>query len=74
METLTRSVRPVGRATFLFVRPSFLDGVATLLNIGGRSHARYATSASPQEADRRALTQDWAAVGDSLRGAMASRR
>lgn len=58
------------RATFLFCTPSWVDGLAGVINISGRTHVRYTTSGSALEADARAQRQDWLAVGDSLRGAM----
>lgn len=62
----------VSRATFLFSMPSTLDGMAEIFNVPGNNHVQYSTSRSGAEADRRALTQDWAAYADEMR--MAAKR
>lgn len=56
---------------FLFARPSFLEGIGRLFDIGGTLN-EYNTSPTPQEADRIALTADWMSVGDALTSAMAA--
>lgn len=57
------------RSAFLFGVPTFLDGLAQTFNVAGTDHSVYSTSATADEADRRALRQDWAAYGDDLRRA-----
>lgn len=52
------------RATFLFRSPSWLDGVAQLLNLRGAGYHAYRASPTPGAADQRAAVQDWAAVLD----------
>jgi hypothetical protein len=54
---------------FLYARPSFLEGVARLMDFGNALND-YNRSDRPQEADERALRADWYAVGDDLRAAM----
>jgi hypothetical protein len=56
--------------SFLFARPSFLEGVARLLDVGGTLN-EYNTSPNGRLADYNALRMDWKAVGDALRQAMA---
>ncbi len=56
---------------FLFARPSFLEGIARIVDFGGFLN-EYNTSETPQEADFRALAADWQVVGDDLRTAMQS--
>lgn len=46
---------------FLFARPSFLGGMARVLDIGG-TQQEYNYSLSGEQADRIALEQDWRAV------------
>lgn len=55
---------------FLFARPSFLEGVARVLDIGATLQ-EYNAHATPQEADRAAIANDWRAIGADLRQAMA---
>jgi len=49
----------------LFARPSFISGFARVLDIGGTFNA-YNQSATPEEADRRAIQSDWLAVGQDM--------
>lgn len=51
------------RATFLFTMPSFIQGAAQVFDMSGDGVVCYNTS---DNADERALYQDWAAVGDDL--------
>ena len=53
----------------LYSRPSFLSGAARLVDLGG-TFDRYQTSASPAQADSRALAQDWQSTGKALRKAL----
>ena len=54
---------------FLYARPSFLEGVARLLDMGGTLN-EYNASRSGQEADDAALRSDWAAIGQDMRDAI----
>ena len=54
---------------FLYARPSFAEGVGRLMDFGNALN-EYNRSATPREADERALRADWYAVGDDLRAAM----
>ena len=56
-------VDPHHRSTFLFTMPNFMQGAAYLFDLSGNGVTCYNTS---EEADERALYQDWAAVGDDL--------
>lgn len=55
--------------TFLFARPSFLEGLARIFDFSGALN-EYNISATPEQADARALRSDWMAVGDDLRNAL----
>lgn len=58
---------------YIFVKPSFLRGVARAVDIGGSlSKDAFVLSASPVEADRRAIASDWRAVNRDVNEAMAS--
>ena len=57
------------RTDFLFARPSFLEGVASALDIGG-TLIEYNQSQTPLEADRRAISSDWAIVGQDIQTAL----
>lgn len=54
---------------FLFAQPSFLSGVARVLDLFG-TFDEYNVSPTPAEADYRALRSDWAKVGQDLQAAM----
>jgi hypothetical protein len=55
---------------FLFARPSFLSGIARLLDFSG-SLKVYNEHNSGAEADARAFLEDWRALGDDFRTAIA---
>jgi hypothetical protein len=50
---------------FLFAEPSFLTGLASVMDIGG-SLLTYNLSRSGKEADERAIASDWAVVGSEI--------
>ena len=57
----------IGRySDLLYAQPSFLEGIGRLVDFAGLLED-YNYSATPEEADRSALTADWYAVGDDLR-------
>jgi hypothetical protein len=49
----------------LFPRPSIFDGLARLFDSSG-SLNKYNTSRTPAEADIKAMTADWNAVGEDI--------
>ncbi|MGB1287071.1 MAG: hypothetical protein ACPG7F_11100 [Aggregatilineales bacterium] len=49
----------------LFAKPSFLTGVARLIDVFGKMNT-YNTSATEEQADYNALYSDWLAVGDAM--------
>jgi hypothetical protein len=52
---------------FLFVAPSFLRGLGTVLDIGGTAESgNYSVSKTPTEADVRAMASDWVMVGQDI--------
>jgi hypothetical protein len=56
---------------FLFAQPSFLAGIGRAFDIGG-VFDDYNVSATPAQADARAIGADWQVVGKDLRDAMAA--
>ena len=56
-------------STFLFARPSFLEGVARVLDIGGTLNV-YNASPTPELADYLAVYSDWLAAGADITDAM----
>lgn len=54
---------------FLFARPSFLEGIARTLDMGGTLQ-EYNSSVSSEQADALALGADWRVVGEDLLRAM----
>lgn len=53
----------------LYARPSFLEGVARVLDLGGTLN-EYDTGRTGTEADALAIWSDWAAIGQDIRCAM----
>lgn len=52
-------------STVLFARPSFLEGVARVMDLGD-TLTEFNQSLSPEQADAVALEMDWRAVGQDL--------
>ncbi len=50
---------------FLFANPSFLSGMAAVMDIGG-GLLIYNSSRTGLEADERAIASDWAIVGSDI--------
>ncbi len=60
-----------GETCFLFASPSFMQGMASAVDIGG-TLVVYNESRTIQEADARAIGSDWAMVGKDIRAAVQS--
>lgn len=56
-------------SSFLFARPSFVEGVARLLDFADTLDD-YNYSPSPEAADFYAFANDWRAVGEDIRKAI----
>ncbi|MGI6252104.1 MAG: hypothetical protein ACOYJV_01575 [Aminivibrio sp.] len=54
---------------FLFAKPGFFGGMAATLDIGS-TLTIYNESASPEEADAKAMESDWGVVGQDILAAM----
>jgi hypothetical protein len=50
---------------FLYARPSFLEGLARVIDFGNILQ-EYNTSSTPEVADERAIRADWNAIGDDM--------
>ena len=50
---------------FLFARPSFLEGIARMMDFGSSLNI-YNESKTPEEADSMAILNDWYAVGQDM--------
>ena len=59
------------KTQFLFARPSFVEGVARVLDLGATLQI-YNQSATAGEADARASVADWLAVGEDISAAIES--
>lgn len=59
----------MNRSDFLFARPSFIGGMASVLDLGSTLSV-YNESPSTEDADIRALTSDWHTTGEDLKSAM----
>lgn len=56
---------------YIFIRPSFMSGVARALDIGGGlSMQAVLTSRTPADADARALASDWRITNRDVNKAM----
>ena len=53
---------------FLFATPSFISGMGRAIDLGGTMTV-FNTSDTPEEADARAIFNDWLAVGNDMREA-----
>lgn len=53
------------KSTFLFARPSFIEGMARIMDLGATMQI-YNDSKTEKEADIRALKKDWEAVGEDV--------
>ena len=53
---------------FLFSSPSWIQGVASAMDLGG-TLVEYNVSKTPQEADVRAIASDWAITGKDIQRA-----
>ena len=54
---------------YLFARPSFIEGVARIMDIGGTLN-EYNYASDGQEADAIAIWSDWAVIGQDMYKAM----
>ncbi|HEY4526938.1 MAG TPA: hypothetical protein VJK53_03785 [Candidatus Paceibacterota bacterium] len=54
----------------LYAEPSFAEGIARIMDIGGTLQV-YNASKTEQEADVTALKNDWRAVGDDIQTSIA---
>lgn len=54
---------------FLFAKPSFIQGLASAVDIGG-TLVEYNIARTPQEADTRAIATDWAITGKDILAAL----
>jgi hypothetical protein len=58
-------------STFLFAEPSFTEGGARVLDMGGTLNL-YNSSLTDEQADFWALHADWRAIGQDLQGTAAA--
>lgn len=57
-------------SNFLFVQPSFLRGMARVVDLGGTLNRRaYNSSKTAIEADSKAILSDWQVLADDIREA-----
>lgn len=57
------------QSDYLFARPSFIEGIARLIDPTGSLNS-YNRAPTPESADARALAEDWRAVGHDVRVAL----
>ena len=51
---------------FLFPRPSFIEGIARIMDFDNALNRQYLISDTPNKADELALAVDWQIIGDDL--------
>ena len=61
------------RSDFLYATPSFLEGMARILEFGNTLN-EYNSSQSEEEADEVAIYMDWLMVGGDLKSALKAAR
>ena len=61
----------MSHSTLLFTEPSYLEGFARSIDIGG-TMTEFNSGLTPEQADNLALWADWRAVGADMLGAMNS--
>ena len=57
------------QSDYLFARPSFIEGIGRIFDLSG-SFNTYNQSRTPEEADARAVLEDWIAVGHDVHVAL----
>ncbi len=57
------------RTDILYATPTFIGGMARVLDIGS-TLTEYNTSSTPEKADLEALSSDWVVTGNDIRSAM----
>jgi hypothetical protein len=60
-----RKLKKIYSTFFLLPRNSFLTGAGSVFNIAG-NYYRFKYTGSPEEADARAMENDWGVVGQDL--------
>ena len=58
------------KTDFLITRPSVLRGISKIIDLSGASSHKYNNSKSSEEADYRALRNDWLMIGKDLGDSM----
>lgn len=53
------------KSTFLFARPSFIEGISRVIDLGVTIQI-YNDSKTEKEADLKAIKKDWEAVGQDI--------
>ncbi len=59
----------MGNSFYLFALPSIAEGIGSVLDLAGSSHI-YNEDPTPEEADFRAIKNDWTIVGQDLKTSM----
>ncbi len=53
------------RTSYLFPKPTIIQGVGSIMNIAG-NHYHFHYTSSPEEADFKAIENDWGMVGNDI--------
>lgn len=59
----------MSQTDLLFARPSFISGMASVLDLGS-TLVNFNAAPTPDIADARAVRSDWRSVGNDIRSAM----
>jgi hypothetical protein len=54
---------------YLFAMPKFITGMASAMDLGA-TLTQFNTSRNGEEADRKAIRNDWIVVGNDIRGVL----
>ncbi|MCX6789551.1 MAG: hypothetical protein NTZ42_03005 [Candidatus Gribaldobacteria bacterium] len=54
----------------LFLRPSFVDGISSVLDLSGMLDNPYARYSTAEEADFEAIGSDWKMVGEDIKNSI----
>lgn len=67
--SMSDDLRDELQSDYLFARPSFVEGVARMIDLSSSLNT-YNSSRSGEEADARAISLDWRAIGHDVRVAL----
>ena len=58
------------KKSYLFLKPSFADGMSSVLDLNGILDSPYARYSTAEEADFEAIGSDWKMVGEDIKNSI----